>query len=177
LESLRARAEDSHEAALLALTALSLQEQEQRDAALPLLQRLRALQAEDGGMMGGAPPVEATALTVLAWRRANRDALFRPQLEKAAAWLCARREADGGFGSPWSTLLAIQALLAQDSCRQMPAEAAHVFLAAPNGLPAQGTVPIPARAHELIVAQLPPEAVLRPGQHRLQLQLAGDQPA
>jgi hypothetical protein len=106
----------------LALAASALLSAGAKTEALALLDRLAAEQSEAGhlegkasvfGSRGRAAEVQATALAAIAWLQAGR-----PQpAERALAWLSAARQADGGFGPPLTTVLALRAFAEQDKTR------------------------------------------------------------
>src|SRR5262249_50908757 len=93
---------------VIALTANSLFKRNDKTNGAKLLDRLVPRQEAEGhrkgreGMVGSYARVlqiEATALTVLAWLKAEQPMKYREPLQKAVRWLSAQRGGYGGFGS------------------------------------------------------------------------------
>ncbi len=114
--------EDSYYLALIANSLLNRSSTEYRTKAIELLDRLVLLQNQEGSIRGATAGiarsggrdllVESTALTVLAWLKANDPSKFNEATAKAIRWITQQRSNHGSFGSTQSTILALKALLA-----------------------------------------------------------------
>src|SRR5436305_10267947 len=83
---------------------------------------LEAAQTSITGSGGRDLTIETTALTVLAWLRANVPA-FEPNIRSAVKWIGQQRGGYGGFGSTQSTILALKALIAHAKANKRVPEA------------------------------------------------------
>src|SRR5262249_35857422 len=117
----------------LALTANSLFLRNDKAVGTKILDKLVSLQTTDGhlrgresivGSYGNDLHIEATALTVLAWLKAETPLNYHGPLTKAVSWLSQRRGGYGGFGSTQATILTLKALaqLAKDSKKLVPGD-------------------------------------------------------
>ena len=118
LNRLKKEALQSSDPYLLALSAATLMNTGDRETGVRLLQQLSGLQGEDGSLNGEttvtssggiSKQVETTALSILAW---SKSAEYNTQARKAAKWLTANRQGNGGFGSTQATVLALKAMIA-----------------------------------------------------------------
>jgi hypothetical protein len=134
------QSEQNSDPYFLALVANSLLKRSEKAEGGKILDKLAALQRPDGSLLGHESIVgsygrdletEATSLAVLAWLKAEQTIKYRNQIQKAAAWLTARRGYRGCFGSTQATILSLKALaqLAHDSKRLM----AGSFILSING--------------------------------------------
>jgi anti-sigma factor RsiW len=125
------QAESSNDPYFLALVANSLLNIDRGDKnGLALLAKLMKAQKDDGhleatrtsitGSGGRDLQIETTALTVLAWLKANDRGDFVVPLKKAAEWIGKQRGGYGAFGSTQSTILALKALIAWTNANKRP---------------------------------------------------------
>jgi hypothetical protein len=125
------------------------------------------------GSYGRDLHIEATALAVLAWLKAEQPLKYREPLQKAVRWLTAQRGGYGGFGSTQATILTLKALarVARDSKRL--SDASIVLTVNGDRLLQK---PIAASATDTLVLELSERdlAKLKPGANEVRLELAGE---
>jgi len=122
IESLKVLALDSadgKDAYFVALVANVLLQRGEREAAHKLLDRLQEKHLKNGAVTGAVTSVtnsggrdleiETTALTLLAWMRAN-DPKYGTAVKESTKWISKQRGGYGGFGSTQSTILTLKAL-------------------------------------------------------------------
>src|SRR5262249_1655074 len=137
LAALHEQAKTSKDAYFLALVANSLLNRAQNDAAVALLKTLAGQQQPDGHVDGARTSItrsggrdlqiETTALTVLAWLKANRPE-FAVNVQSAVKWIGQQRGGHGAFGSTQSTILALKALIAFTRANKKTAQAGDLRL-------------------------------------------------
>ncbi|MFL5341571.1 MAG: alpha-2-macroglobulin family protein [Gemmataceae bacterium] len=137
----QANSQDPYFLSLLGNTLLNVGRSKE---ALDVLKRVVKKQAADGGLDGAETSItcsggrdlriEATALSMLAWLKANSPADFAMPLEKAVKWLGQQRGAYGGFGSTQSTILALKALIAHTKANKKTPEGGTLMVYV-NGKP------------------------------------------
>lgn len=119
LQQLVSTTETNTDPYFLALTASALFKRNEKAAGTKILDKLVTLQSANGdlpgresivGSHGQDLQIEATALTVLAWLKAESPLKYRDPLQKAVRWLTSRRGGYGGFGSTQATILTLKAL-------------------------------------------------------------------
>jgi hypothetical protein len=130
-------AEAGKDAYSVALAANVLVLRGDRAAAHQLLDRLRDKHLKSGGVTGAVTSIthsggrdleiEATALALLGWMRAN-DPKYAAAVKDATKWISQQRGADGGFGSTQSTVLALKALTLYAKKSAHPAESGELKL-------------------------------------------------
>src|SRR5262249_3818833 len=109
LNVLAEQAKTSKDPYFLALVANSLINRDRADDGISLLKKLTEVQQKDGpldaaqtsitGSGGRDLQIETTALSVLAWLKANRPGDFNTSIQAAIKWLGQQRGGYGGFGS------------------------------------------------------------------------------
>ena len=125
------QAETSADPYFLALVANSLLKRNDKAAGTKILDKVVTLQQPNGSLHGQESivgsydsdrDIEATALTILAWYKAEQPLQYRASLQKATQWLMTRRSYGGMFGSTQGTILALKALTenARESKRLTP---------------------------------------------------------
>jgi len=146
-----------------------------------ILDKLAKLQTTEGymngresivGAYGRDLQIEATALAVLAWVKAEQPQQYREPLQKAARWLMQQRGGYGGFGSTQATILALKALaqLAKDSRKLTPGD----VIVSIRGNPVLRQS-FAATAQDTLVLDIPlPEKLLKPGDNEVRIELTGN---
>jgi uncharacterized protein YfaS (alpha-2-macroglobulin family) len=180
LASLKAAAEDSHNAYVVALAANALDLAGQKADAKKLMDRLAARQKADGsvdgikssivGSEGESLAVEGTSLATLAWLR---DPSYAGNVEKSIKYLADSCKA-GRYGSTQATVLALRAIVTYDQQRARPKAPGKVRVYV-DGQPigdwadfnqsTQGAIKLPD------ITEL-----LTPGDHKLELRMEGGGP-
>jgi hypothetical protein len=181
LAALVTQAKTSQDPYFLALVANSLENRGKTDEGLALLQRLAKAQQADGHLDGTETSItrsggrdlqiETTALTVLAWLKANRPDFLMP-VRKAARWIGQQRGAFGAFGSTQATVLALKALIAYTQVNKRTAEAGELTLYV-NDKPVD-RMTFPAGTQDALTVRVPKaDEVLRPGKNRVRVEITG----
>src|SRR5262249_11170025 len=133
---------------------------------------LEAAQTSITGSGGRDLQIETTALTVLAWLKANRPADFNVPLQKAVKWIGQQRGGFGGLGSTQSTILALKALIAHAKANKRPQEAGELILYV-NGKVADRKA-FTAESREALVVSVPKaDEVLKPGKNEVKVEITG----
>ena len=114
--------------------------------------------------------IEATALAVLAWFKANQPKEFADCTEKAVRWIGQQRGGYGGFGSTQSTILALKALIAHTKANKKTAEGGTLTLFV-NGQKAGETTFAPGTADAVTVELKDPERILKIGDNVIRVEL------
>jgi hypothetical protein len=182
LNALNEQAKTSKDPYFLALVGNSLLNRSRSGEALALLTTLVGLQKPDGhldaaqtsitGSGGRDLQIETTALTVLAWIKAQRPDQFNVALQKAIKWIGQQRGGYGGFGSTQSTILTMKALIAYARANKKTAEAGELTLYV-------GDEPVVRQAfaagvEQALVLKLPDaEKRLKPGKNELRVEITG----
>jgi hypothetical protein len=140
IAALKAEALDENSAGgkdsyFVALVANVMLQRGERETAHKLLDRLKDKHFKDGRVTGAVTSVtqsggrdleiETTALTLLAWLRAN-DPSYATASKEATKWISQQRGGYGGFGSTQSTILALKALTLHAKKNAHPAEAGEL---------------------------------------------------
>ena len=181
LKTLTTQAETSKDPYFLALVANSLINRAQTKTATTLLERLVGMQKPDGhldaeqtsitGSGGQALQIETTALSVLAWLKAQPGQFNKP-LEKAVTWIGQQRGGQGAFGSTQSTILALKALIAHTKANKKTAEAGELTLLVGDQKVASKT--FAAGVADTMSLELPDaEKILKPGENKVRLEISG----
>jgi serine/threonine protein kinase len=194
LDMVTSRAEKSNDAYLLALVANTLLNQHEAGKARALLRKLAYLQHKSEGYLGLGPieagtaaprttitgsagrdlPVETTALTLLAWLKANRPE-FQPHIQAAAHWLVQQRDGEGAFGATQATYLALKALLAQAQATDIAVGPGDLVLSVRGQVLASKH--FEAGADRVLVVDVPyAEKSLEPGKNTITLRLTSTKP-
>ncbi len=136
-EALNASSTGGKDAYFVALTANVLLLRNDRETAYKLLDRLKEKHLKNGEVTGAVTSVtnsggrdlaiEATALALLGWLRAN-DPTYATTIKDATKWLAQQRGGYGGFGSTQSTIMALKALALHAKKSAHPAEAGRLAL-------------------------------------------------
>jgi hypothetical protein len=176
------RSETNTDPYFLALTANSLFLRNDIPNGAKLLDKLVSLQSGDGslngresivGSYGRDLQIEATALTVLAWLKAESPLKYRESLHKAVNWLTRQRGGYGGFGSTQATILTLKALaqLAKDSKKLVPGD---VILSI-SGQPILRQ-PFSTTSQDTMILELTSDDLkkLKPGANEVRLEITGD---
>ncbi|WP_439627825.1 alpha-2-macroglobulin family protein [Gemmata sp.] len=121
----------------VALVANVLLHRGDREAAHKLLDRLQEKNTSGGAVTGAVTSItrsggrdldiEATALAMLGWLRAN-DPKYATTVKAATKWISQQRGGRGGFGSTQSTILALKALTVYAKKMAHPAESGEFRL-------------------------------------------------
>lgn len=116
----------------IGLVANALLNRGERKGGEELLKKLAETQTKDGNLTGAtasvtnstgmALEIEATALAVLGWLKANEAGQFRMNVESACKWIGSKRSGNGDFGSTQSTILALKSLIEYARSNKRPAE-------------------------------------------------------
>jgi hypothetical protein len=167
----------------LALVGNSLLNRGKAEEAMKLLKSLVAAQKTDGhleaaqtsitGSGGRDLEIETTALTTLAWLKANRPAEFHSTIGKANRWIGQQRGGYGGFGSTQSTILALKALIAFTRENRKTAEAGDLKLFVNDVAEPVAMMHFTAGTLEPIIARLPREDLLKPGNNKVRVEMTG----
>ena len=166
----------------LALVANSLLNRSMADPAAELLKGLAGTQKPDGHLDGARTSItgsggrdlqiEATALGVLAWLKANRPD-YQVNLRSAAKWIGKQRGGSGAFGSTQATILALKALIGYAKINRRPMQPGRLTLTV-NGK-VLAVRDFPADLKEALVLTVPdPEKHLKPGANQLQIAVTGN---
>jgi hypothetical protein len=182
LAALAGQAKTSKDPYFVALVANSLLNRSQMEEGLALLKTLVKAQKEDGHLEGAETSIthsggrdfqiETTALTVLAWLKANRPDFTVPA-RKAVKWIGQQRGGLGAFGSTQSTILALKALIAYTKANKKTAEKGELVLSI-NGKEVDRKA-FPAGAQDVLEVSVPrPEEVLRSGiKNKVRVEITG----
>jgi hypothetical protein len=181
LNALTEEARTSKDPYFLALVANSLINRAKTADGVALLQRVVAVQKEDGhldaektsitGSGGRDLQIETTALAVLGWLKANPGA-FNVPVRKAVQWIGRQRGGYGGFGSTQSTILALKALIAYTRANKKTPEAGQLRLLVGERQAAR--LPFAAGAADALTLDVPnAEAVLKPGRNPVRVEITG----
>ena len=182
LHALTEQAQTSTDPYFLALVANSLLNRGRGDDARPILVKLAAAQQADGrldaaqtsitGSGGRDLQIETTALTLLAWLKANRVD-YHDNIRRAVTWISRQRGGHGGFGSTQATILALKALSMHIRENKKTAEAGELIVTV-NGREA-GRLAFPAGVQDALVLDVPgAEQFLRPGPNDVRVQITGN---
>jgi hypothetical protein len=178
---LKTQAKASDDPYFLALVANSVLNRGDADFGATLLQKLAAAQKSDGhldgvrtsitGSGGRHLQIETTALTLLAWLKANRPE-FHANVHAAVKWIGQQRGGTGSFGSTQSTILALKALIEHTKTNKRPAEAGELLLHVGDKVE---KLQFGARAEEVPALVLKdPEALLKPGKNDVRVEITGN---
>jgi hypothetical protein len=181
LAALTEKAKSSKDPYFLALVANSQLNRGKRDDALAVLRALVKAQKDDGHLDGAETSItrsagrdlqiETTALTTLAWLKANRPEFAIP-LQKAVKWIGQQRGGFGGFGSTQSTILALKALIAYTKANKKTAEAGELILYV-NDREVQRQA-FPAGTQDVLTVSVPDaDKTLRPGLNQVRVEITG----
>jgi hypothetical protein len=184
LDALKSQAKSSEDAYFLALVANSLLNRGQNDDGLSLTKRLAQAQKEDGhldaarmsitGSSGRHLQIETTALTLLAWLKANRPE-FTKNVQLAVRWIGQQRDGGGAFGSTQSTILALKALIEHTKANKRPAEPGELVLHVGGKeaarLPFQPTGP---NVPPLVLKGDKAQELLKPGANDIRVEVTGN---
>jgi hypothetical protein len=184
LEALAKQAQESKDPYFLALVGNSLVNRNKTEAGVALLKKLAGLQKDEGYLDaaetsithsgGNDLRIETTALSVLAWLKANRPAEFQQNVQKAVAWIGKQRGGYGGFGSTQSTILALKTLIAYTKENRKTAEAGTLQLRVHGQAVQTFTKDFPAGARDEIVLSVPDaDKVFKPGKNKVELEISG----
>jgi hypothetical protein len=181
LTALANQAKTSKDPYFLALVANSLFNRSKTAEALAVARTLAKAQKEDGHLDGAETSVtrsggrdfqiETTALTVLAWLKANRPE-FTTNLRGAVKWIGQQRGGFGGFGSTQSTILALKALIAFTKANKKTAEAGELVLFVNDREIERKAFPAGAQ-DVLTLTSLRPEVALNPGKNKVRVEITG----
>lgn len=134
LAALRERSAQTSDPHLLAVAIHALRHARGEEAAAKArLERLVAMQGEDGAWGSTERPrtiTETTALALLAVAHGGDPKVGR----RAIAWLAAHRVPGGGFGTPRATLLVLEALMQHATLHPGPPAAGEVHVVLQGGL-------------------------------------------
>lgn len=180
LDSIKKAAASSHNSYVLALAANALFIAGDKSEATQLMDRLASKQKEDGsvgeiassivGSGGEALQIEGTSLATLAWMR---DPKYAGNVEKSIKFLADSCKA-GRYGSTQSTVLALRAIVTYDKLRAHPKAPGKVRVFV-DGQPVGDWKAFDASTEGAI--KLPDlSAVLKPGEHKLELRMEGGGP-
>ena len=147
-----------------------------------LLKKLAGTQKPDGHLDGARTSItgsggrdlqiEATALGVLAWLKANRPD-FQVNVRSAAQWIGKQRSGSGAFGSTQATILALKALIAHAKANRRPMEAGKVTLTVNGQAVAQKD--FSADLKEALILTVPDaEKHLKPGVNSVKIEVTGN---
>jgi hypothetical protein len=170
-EALKEDSSGGKDAYFVALTANVLLQRGDRETALKLLDRLKDRHLKGGAVTGAETSItrsggrdlqiEATALAMLGWLRAN-DGRYAVAIKEATRWISQQRSATGGFGSTQSTILALKALVLHAKKSAHPPETGEVTLLV-GGKPV-GSKRFTEADVEVIAIDVPrPEELFAPG--------------
>ncbi len=178
LAALAKRAADSKDPYFVALVSLAHLGGGKPEEGVGLAKKLKDAQKDDGRLEGTAMSItgsqgrdlslETTALSVLAWLRANRPDEFHTSVDKAVKWITSQRSGQGSFGATQSTILALKALIAHTREAKKLAEDGKVSVT----LPQVKDVPVAetsftAGASEPITVAVAENRGLQPGKNKL----------
>ena len=160
------------DAYFVALTANIMLLRGDRETAFRLLDRLQTKHLKGGAVTGAVTSItrsggrdldiETTALTLLAWLRAN-DPTYAVSVKEATKWICQQRGGYGGFGSTQSTILALKALTLYAKKSAHPAESGEFVLKV--GGKEAGVRKFTDKDVEVIALNIEnPEALFKPGE-------------
>lgn len=168
----RVGTDDPYELALIAC-ALNLTE---RDEAARALERLAALQADDGSMPGAKSTitmsggrdrlVETTGFAVLAWLPEGR---YAGNVRKAVEFLQSSRNGRGTFGATQATIVALRAITAYATANRSMRKDGTLFVYEGDRLLAQH----PFAADDVGAMEFELWKELSPGEHTLRIQVEG----
>src|SRR5207253_6757333 len=118
--------------------------------------------------------LETTALTVLAWLKANRPDELHGNIEKAVKWINGQRSGQGSFGATQSTILALKALIAHTRDAKKIAEDGKLSVTLPQlkNTPVAETS-FTAGASEPITLSLSEGKGLAPGTNKVLVDITG----
>jgi hypothetical protein len=181
LAALTEQAKTSKDPYFLALVANSLLNRSKAKEAETVLQTLVAAQKDDGHLDGTETSItrsggkdfqlETTALTVLAWLKANHPQ-YAAAVRKAVTWIGQQRGAYGGFGSTQSTILVLKALIAHTRANKKTAEAGELTLKVGGKVVDRKT--FAAGAQGVLTANVPDaDNVLKPGANQVEVEITG----
>ena len=182
LDRLTGQARESKDPYFLALVANSLLNRNRSAEALDLLKKVAELQKKEGHVEGARTSItgsggrdlqiEATALAVLGWLKANRPADFNKPIQAAVNWIGRQRGGQGAFGSTQSTILALKALIAFARANKKTPEAGELSVFVGERQVAE--LKFPAGASEVLALDLPEsEKLLQPGKNHVRVEITG----
>lgn len=142
-----------------------------RETAHKLLDRLKDKHTKNGAVTGAVTSItrsggrdlqiEATALALLGWLRAN-DPSYATVVKEATKWIAQQRGGYGGFGSTQSTIMALKALSLYAKKAAHPPESGELRLLVDGKVVAAR--PFTEKDVEVIGLDVPnAEAVFKPG--------------
>jgi hypothetical protein len=124
-----ALAKDSYYLGLLANVLWNV---DRKADAADVLKTLVSLQTKTGELKGASTSItnsqgesleiEATALAVMAWLKANETGTYREPITNGCKFIGSKRSAHGAFGATQSTILALKALIEFARSNKRPAE-------------------------------------------------------
>jgi len=183
LKVLTAKAKDSKDPYFLALVGNSLINRSKTEDGLAVLKQLTGLQKADGHLQGTSTSItgsqgrdleiETTALSILAWLKANRPE-FNESVQKAVKWIGQQRGGFGGFGSTQSTILALKALIEHTRANRRPANAGELKLFLDNQEQPIAVQAFAAGSQELLIVKIADAKLLKPGKNKLRVEITGN---
>ena len=183
LKVLVSQAKESKDPYFLALVGNSLINRSKTEEGLAVLKQLGGLQKADGhlqgtrtsitGSQGRDLQIETTALSILAWLKANRPEFNEP-VQKAIKWIGQQRGGYGGFGSTQSTILALKALIEHTRANKRPANAGELKLFLADREQPVAVQAFAAGSQEPLIVKLPDENLLKPGKNKLRVEITGN---
>jgi hypothetical protein len=173
---------DSYFLALIANALLNRGTQENRDLAVKYLERIVAQQDASGYFNGAQTSItrsggrdlqiETTAISVLAFLKANRAEKFQGAVQKAAKWIGQQRGGYGGFGSTQSTIMALKSLIAFTKANAHPAEDGTITLTVKGKATKTFKKEFTKADREVVTLVLDnPEEIFQPGENELSVEI------
>ncbi len=160
------------DAYFVALVANILLQRTDRQGAHTLLDRLKDKHAKGGAVTGAVTSItrsggrdldiEATAITLLGWLRAN-DPKYATAIKESTKWISQQRGGYGGFGSTQSTIMALKAITLFAKKAAHPSESGEIKVSV--GGKVIGTRKFSEKDTEVIGLDLADaDAVFKPGE-------------
>jgi hypothetical protein len=182
LDAALEKAKTSKDPYFLALVANALINRDRTKDAIALLDVMKEKQQADGhldaeqtsitGSGGRDLQIETTAMSLMAWLRAQRPEKYNVATQKAVEWIGKQRGGHGSFGSTQSTILALKALIAYANANKKTAEAGEIILYSEGKVVARQA--FPAGASEGIVLELKDaDKLLHAGKNKLSVEITG----
>lgn len=182
LDALTRLAKNSKDPYFLALVGNALINRSQTKDGIEILTRLVDLQKKEGylegqrtsitGSQGRDLQVETTALSILAWLKANRPE-FTTAVQKSVKWLGQQRGGHGGFGATQSTILALKALIAHTRTTRAPVESGELKLFIGDAKEPIAIKAFAAKSQEPLIVSVPREDLMKPGKNKLKVEITG----
>ncbi|MBY0528127.1 MAG: hypothetical protein K2R98_32320 [Gemmataceae bacterium] len=116
--------------------------------------------------------IEATALGVMAWLKANRPQDYDKNIRDASKWIGQQRGGHGGFGATQATILALKALIGYAKFAKRPIEAGTLTLVVNGKDVASQNFGADFQA-ALTVAVQNVEDAFKPGKNDVQIKVTG----